>query len=99
MIPFIPMCSPREKATYYEYAVKVGGTILSRKRYDNVEDAKWECLLGNSQDRERTGRVLVKREVVKRKVTIGDWIDVDVDKEMKKLEKQKKKERKACLRS
>ena len=93
MIPFVPLLSPRSKATYYEYAVKVGGSVLSRKRYDNVEDARWECLVGNSRDRVRTGRVLVKREVVKRKVAIGDWIDVDVDKEMKKLEKQRKKER------
>ena len=91
MVNWIPKQSPRGKATYYEYAIEAGGLVLSHKRYDNVEDARWDCLVGNSRDRERTGRVLVKRKVVKRKVTIGDWIDVDVDKEMKKMEKQRKK--------
>lgn len=92
MINWIPKQSPRGKASYYEYAVETGGTVLSHKRYDNVEDAWWECLMGNNRDRVRTGKVLVKRRVVKRKVTIGDWKDVDVDKERKRLWEQRKKE-------
>lgn len=93
MINWIPKQSPRGKVSYYEYAVESGGTVLSHKRYDNVEDAKLDCLIGNNRDRGRTGRVLVKRRVVKRKVTIGDWKPVDVDKEIKRLWEQRKKER------
>ena len=92
MINWIPKQSPRGKASYYEYAVESGGTVLSHKRYDNVEDAKWDCLIGNNRDKGRTGKVLVKRKVVKRKVTIGDWKDVDVEKEMEQLLERRKKE-------
>lgn len=34
----------------------------------------------------------MKRKVVKRKVTIGDWKDVDVEKEMEQLLERRKKE-------
>lgn len=59
MINWIPKQSPRGKTSYYEYAVESGGTVLSHKRYDNVEDAKWDCLIGNNRDKRRTGKVLV----------------------------------------
>lgn len=91
MINWIPKQSPRGKASYYEYAVESGGTVLSHKRYDNAEAANWDRILKNNTDRDRTGRVLAKRRVVKRKVTIGDWKPVDVDKEIKRLWEQRKK--------
>lgn len=66
--------SPRSSATYDEYAVEVGGSVLGKKRYRTAEDAYfWGCVLGNAKDRETYGRVMVKRRVVKRKVTFGEW--------------------------
>ena len=66
--------SPRSSATYDEYAVEVGGSVLGKKRYRTAEDAYfWGCALGNAKDRETYGRVMVKRRVVKRKVTFGEW--------------------------
>lgn len=71
--------SPRSSTTYNEYAVESGGTVLSPKRYRSAEDAYfWGCALGNAKDRETCGRVMVKRKVVKRKVTFGDWEEVKV---------------------
>lgn len=66
--------SPRTSITYYEYAVAAGGSVLNHTRYNTPEDAYfYGCALGNARDRERCNRILVKRQVVRRKVVIGDW--------------------------
>ena len=69
----IPLKSPRESMSYVEYAIEAGGSVLSHKRYDSYEDAHFECLVRNAKERERTGRPMIRRRVVFRLVSIGDW--------------------------
>ena len=66
--------SPLTKGTCIEYAVKAGGSVLNHRRFATQEDAYfYGCALPNARDRERYGRVLVKREVVMRYVRYGEW--------------------------
>ena len=66
--------SPLTKGMFVEYAVRAGGSVLNHKRFATQEDAYfWGCALPNARDRERYGRVLVKREVVMRHVCYGEW--------------------------
>ena len=66
--------SPLTKVTLVEYAVKAGGSVLNHKRFATQEDAYfYGCAIPNARDRERYGRVLVKREVVMRHVCYGEW--------------------------
>ena len=78
----IPILSPRTRATYYEYAIAVGEicTVLNRTRYNTYEDAYFDSVIRNNIDREKFGRVLIKRQVVRRKVVIGDWQFCDPNK-------------------
>ena len=75
----IPRQSPRNKTSYFEYAIEAGGSILSHKRYDTPWDAYFEILKRKGNDRIRSGKEIVKRRVVGRKVTIGDWEPVRTD--------------------
>ena len=66
--------SPLTKGTRVEYAVKAGGSVLNHRRFATQEDAYfYGCVVPNARDRERYGRVLVKREVVMRHVCFGEW--------------------------
>ena len=66
--------SPLTKGTCVEYAVKAGGSVLNHTRFATQEDARfYGCAIPNARDRERYGRVLVKREVVMRYVCYGEW--------------------------
>lgn len=71
--------SPRNRATFWEYAIEAGGSVLNHTRYATFQDAYFECLVRNNIDRERCGRVLVKRRVVCRKVVFGEWQEVTSD--------------------
>ncbi len=79
----IPRRSPRTKAKYYEYAIAVGesASVLNRKRYDNFDDAYFDSLIKRNEERTKYGRALIKRQVVRRKVTIGEWQICDLRKE------------------
>ena len=69
--------SPLSKETRTEYAVEAGGLVLSHKRFATHEDAYfYGCLLANACDRERCGRVMIKRRVVQRRVVFGKWTPV-----------------------
>ena len=61
--------------TYNEFAIAVGSSasVLTKKRYDNFDDAYFDSLIKNNEDRIRYGRVMVKRQVVERLITIGEW--------------------------
>lgn len=66
--------SPLTEGTFTEYAVKAGGSVLNHKRFATPQDAHfYGCALQNAKDRERYGRVMVKREVVMRRVHYGKW--------------------------
>ena len=65
--------SPRVSTEYVEYAIESGGSVLGSARYETAEDAHFECLVRNSRERERTGRPMVGRRVVRRKVSFGPW--------------------------
>ena len=70
--------SPNTSETRTEYAVRVGGIVLSHKRFATPTDAYFfGVALGNAIDRERCGRVLVKRDVVMRRVCYGEWESVE----------------------
>lgn len=75
----IPRQSPMSRTNYMEYAIEAGGTVLSHKRYDTPFDAWFEILKRKSNDRIRTGKEIIRRRVVGRKVTIGDWNPVKTD--------------------
>ena len=79
----IPRRSPRNKARYYEYAIAVGesASVLNRKRYDNFDDAYFDSLIKRNDERAKYGRVMIKRQVVRRKVVIGKWEICDTRKE------------------
>lgn len=67
--------SPLSEETRTEYAVEAGGSVLSHKRFATLEDAYiYGCLLANVRDRERCGRVMIKRRVVQRRVVFDRWI-------------------------
>ena len=70
--------SPRMPTEYVEYAIESGGSVLGSTRYDTAEDALFECLVRNSRERERTGRPMVGRRVVCRKVSFGPWKPVAI---------------------
>lgn len=71
--------SPIAEETRTEYVVEIGGSVLSHKRFATREDAYfYGCLLANARDRERRGRVMVKRRVVQRRVTFGRWMPAPV---------------------
>lgn len=70
--------SPLDEGTLVEYAVKAGGSVLNHTRFATPQDAFfYGCAIPNARDRERCGRVLVKREVVMRCVCYGEWEDME----------------------
>ena len=85
----IPRSSPRESMAYIEYAIEAGDSVLSHKRYDSYEDAHFECLLRNAKERQRVGHPMIRRRVVFRLVSIGDWFPCVY--EMTKRQKWKEK--------
>lgn len=78
----IPRRSPRDRETYYEYAIAVGDSaqVLNRKRYDTFDDAYFDSCIKRNEDRIKYGKVMVKRQVVRRKVVIGEWSVCDPSK-------------------
>ena len=70
--------SPLTAGTLVEYAVKAGGSVLNHRRFATPQDAYfYGCAIPNARDRERYGRVLVRREVVMRCVCYGEWKDME----------------------
>lgn len=70
--------SPLTEGTLLEYAVAAGSSVLNHRRFATPEDAYfYGCAIPNARDRERCGRVLVRREVVMRRVCYGKWEDVE----------------------
>lgn len=70
--------SPLTARTLMEYAVKAGGSVLNHTRFATPQDAYfYGCALPNARDRERCGRVLVRREVVMRRVCYGEWEEME----------------------
>ena len=70
--------SPLSSEKLTEYAIEAGGSVLNNRRYATPEDAYfYGCVLQNARDRERFGRVMIKRRVVRRRVTFGKWEPVE----------------------
>ena len=70
--------SPLSEGIFEEFAVKAGGSVLNHRRFATQSDAYfYGCALPNARDRERYGRVMVRREVVVRRVYYGEWKDVE----------------------
>ena len=66
--------SPNTNGSRIEYAVEAGGAVLSHRRYSSFDDAQfYGVALANARDREWCGHVMVKRRVVQRLVTFGEW--------------------------
>ena len=66
--------SPNTNGSRIEYAVEAGGVVLSNRRYSSFDDAQfYGVALANARDRERCGYVMIKRRVVQRRVTFGEW--------------------------